>query len=82
MTNWSAERMSGASIAPRIGQYEAIPQTYHESRVKETNPELFTFETVSVGDTGGQLFFVPLDESSKENAEFILEAIKFYVNNR
>jgi hypothetical protein len=79
--NWSAERMSGASIAPRVGKYEAIPQTDHESWVKEINPELFTFETVSVGDTGGQLFFVPLDESSKENAEFILEAIKFYVNN-
>jgi hypothetical protein len=81
MTTWSQQRMSGASIAPRIGKYEAIPQTYHESRVKETNPELFSFETVSVGDTGGQLFFVPLDESSKENAEFILEAIKFYIQN-
>lgn len=73
--------MSGASLAPQIGRYEAIPQSDREYKVKVTHPHLFEFDTVSVGDGKGQLFFVPLDESSKENAEFILEAINFYIQN-
>lgn len=79
--DWSRVRMAGASIAPRTGRYEAIPQTPQEWSYKETHPHLFSFETISIGDKDGQLFFVPLDESSKKNAEFILNAINFYINN-
>ena len=76
---WSKEEIKEATIAPRIGIYEFIPQTTREEKVKEKRPDMFRFNTLSIGlNRKGQLFFVPLDESSKENAEYILRAIAAY----
>ena len=78
-TIWSKERAFNAELAPRVGKYEAIPSNAQEESIKQKHPQLFSFEAVSIGDDNGQMFLVPLDESSKETAEFILKAIKFYI---
>lgn len=78
---WTKERAINASIGARKGKYEAIPEDKRAIEVRRTHPHLFKFEAVSVGDSSGQMFFVPLDESSEETAHFILKAIKFYIEN-
>lgn len=78
MTDWSISRLSSASIAPRKGHYTAVPQTPEEYAYRDTHPELFSFEAMSVGDKGGQAFLVPLDESSEATAELIIAAINAY----
>lgn len=75
---WSLERIKGTSLAPRVGKYKVTPTSESEEKFKITHPHLFEFEAVSVGDGKGQMFLVPLDESSKETAQFILDAVKFY----
>lgn len=81
-TIWSKERAMNASLGLRKGSYEAIPEDSRAREVKRTHPHLFKFQAVSVGDKSGQMFFVPLDESSEETASFILEAIKFYIEHK
>lgn len=76
--NWSSDRLKRASIGVRENKYEAIPTSPQEMQAKETYPQLFEFNAVSVGDENGQAFLVPLDESSKETAEYILRAIATY----
>lgn len=80
-TVWTKDRLLAAGLAPREGKYEVIPATPHEEYMKAKHPHLFSFQAVSIGDDSGQLCFVPLDESSEESAQFIVEAIKFYVNH-
>lgn len=75
---WSKERIKNAIIGLREGEYEAIAKLPHEIICKLNHPELFKFKAISIGDNKGQAFIVPLDESSKETAEFILRAIKAY----
>ena len=78
---WTKKEALGASLAPRKGTYEVLPASVIELGFKQTHPHLFTFEAVSVGDENGQMFLVPLDESSEETVKFILKAIKFYAKN-
>lgn len=80
-TVWTKDRLLAAGLAPREGKYEVIPATPHEEFMKTLHPHLFSFNAVSIGDDSGQLCVVPLDESSKESAQFIVEAIKFYVKH-
>jgi hypothetical protein len=75
---WSLERLKKAKLGVRVATYEAIPANAHEAEMKESHPELFKFEAISIGDDSGQAFLVPLDESSKETAELIIEAIAAY----
>jgi len=77
-TIWNKERIKKAKIAPRIGIYETIPQSTKETQAKQDYPDIFKFKNISIGDGEGQAFFVPLDESSCETAEYILRAIKAY----
>jgi hypothetical protein len=77
-TVWTSTRLKKARINVRSGKYEAIPSTPREEAIKEEYPEIFKFEAISIGDNGGQAFFVPLDESSRETAEYILRAIAAY----
>lgn len=77
-TIWNKERIKRVTIAPRIGIYEAIPQNLDEIQAKKNHPHIFKFKTLSIGDENGQAFFIPLDESSRENAEYIIRAIKAY----
>lgn len=75
---WDKERLKSAAIGARAAKYEAIPADEQEEKHKVENPELFSFFAVSVGDEEGQAFFVPLDESDRDTAEYILRAIEAY----
>jgi len=75
---WTPQRIKMARIGIRTAEYEGIPSTIHESLVKQAHPELFKFTAISIGDNSGQAFLVPLDESSKETADYILRAIAAY----
>lgn len=75
---WSPERLKQAKIGVRIAAYEAIPATIHEAAMKQKHPQMFKFEAISVGDDNGQAFIVPLDESSRDVAEYIIRAIAAY----
>lgn len=75
---WDIERIKGASIAPRTAEYNVIPANDEEDAVKKEHPEIFNFKAISIGDNGGQLFLVPLDESDRGTAEYILRAISAY----
>lgn len=75
---WDKERIKNVSIAPRIGTYEGIPATPEEEQAKKIHLEIFKFSAISIGDEAGQAFFVPLDESDRETAEYIIRAIKAY----
>lgn len=75
---WSLERLKKAKFGVRVATYEAIPANAHEAEMKESHPQLFKFEAISIGDDSGQAFLVPLDESSKETAELIIKAIAAY----
>ena len=78
MKKWSIKRIKNASIGMFSANYEVIPNTEETIKAKEAYPHLFSFKAISVGDKNGQAFIVPLDESSKETAEYILRAIKAY----
>lgn len=75
---WSVERLKHACIAPKVATYDCEPNSSAGYAAKLTNPEIFKFEAISIGDEGGQAFIVPLDESCKETAEYILRAIAAY----
>lgn len=75
---WSKERIKNVNFGINSARYNIKPKTRHLKELEKKHPELFNFEAISIGDNDGQLFFVPLDESSKENAEYILRAIKAY----
>lgn len=78
MSSWDLDRLCGASLAPKKATYKAVPSTPYQIAVSETNPELFEFEAVSVGDDEGQAFIIPLDESSEEVAGIVIKALEFY----
>ncbi|MCK5606800.1 hypothetical protein KAR91_33165 [Candidatus Pacearchaeota archaeon] len=75
---WGKERLKKATINVRVARYEAHPANEREEAYKRTNPEIFNFDAISIGDEDGQAFLVPLDESDRETAEFIVRAIKAY----
>lgn len=75
---WSPERLKQAKIGVRIAAYKAIPATPYEAAMEEINPQMFNFDAISVGDDNGQAFIVPLDESSRDVAEYIIRAIAAY----
>jgi hypothetical protein len=75
---WDIERLKAATTGERIGQYEGIPATAREEAIKKSHPHTFSFQAVSIGDSGGQAFLVPLDESSEATAKLILRAIAAY----
>ena len=75
---WKPDEIKKASINVRSAKYEAIPANEYEEKVKKEHPEIFSFEAISIGDKKGQAFIVPLDESSRETAEYILRAIAAY----
>ena len=77
-TIWNIQRLKAASIGPRTATYQGVPSTRKAEQVQKRKPEIFEFEAVSIGDENGQAFLVPLDESSKETAEYILRAIAAY----
>jgi hypothetical protein len=76
--DWSSARLKKATLGKCVGRYEAMSVTPQEAEVKKQYPEMFTFDAVSIGDKKGQAFLVPLDDSSKETAEYILRAIAAY----
>jgi hypothetical protein len=76
--NWGINRLKGASIAPNVAEYEAIPSTSEQQYFKQIKPELFKFQAISIGDENGQAFIVPLDESGRGTAELILKALAAY----
>lgn len=75
---WNPERLKNAKIGVRTATYEGIPATPNEAAMKQKHPQLFKFNAISVGDDNGQAFIVPLDESSREVAEYIIRAIAAY----
>lgn len=75
---WNTERIKGATLGLTSATYEAVNLTAEQELIKQSFPHIFKFEAISIGDGKGQLFLVPLDESSKENAEYILRAIAAY----
>lgn len=80
-TLWTPERLKKASINVRSAKYEAVPATPREEAIKKDHPEIFEMKAISVGDNNGQAFIVPLDESSRETAEYILRAIAAYAGD-
>lgn len=78
MSDWDLDRLCGASLAPKKATYKVVPTKEYQIAVFKTNPELFEFEAVSVGDDDGQAFIIPLDESSEEVADLVITALKFY----
>lgn len=78
MKIWNKERIKNATFGLHKATYNINAETESMKQLKEKHPNLFEFEAISIVDRNGQLFFVPLDESSKENAEYILRAIKAY----
>lgn len=79
-TVWKPSRLKNATIGVRAATYEAHPKPNDLKGLilREKHPEIFTFEAISIGDDTGQAFIVPLDESSRETAEYILRAIAAY----
>ena len=75
---WTPKRLKGATVGLREAVYEALPGSKMEAKIKDELPELFRFKAISVGDENGQAFLVPLDESSRETAMYILRAIAAY----
>ena len=76
---WNKDIIKKAMIGARTATYKPAAQSAYQKLMEETHPEMFQFKALSVGcDEIGQLFIVPLDESSKENAEYILRAIRAY----
>ena len=76
---WNVEELKSIKIGARTANYEALPATILEKEMKKKQPQLFTFEAISIGkDDKGQAFLVPLDESSRETAEYIIRAIIAY----
>ena len=81
---WSSKRLKAASIGKKAAgyvvtaEYVLIPESGHERSIYEAHPERLSFSAISVGDSSGQAFLVPLDESSRETAEYILRAIAAY----
>ena len=82
-TTWTPSRLKNATIGVRTATYEGHPGSHDIKAlvIKEKHPEIFTFEAISIGDDTGQAFIVPLDESSRETAEYILRAIAAYKEN-
>lgn len=79
--DWSLKRLQGAAIAPKEALYDVTPLCRSEAEIAEvrkSNPELFKFKAISVGDGHGQAFIVPLDESGRGTAELIIKALKAY----
>lgn len=81
--DWSLERLQNARIAPLEATYEVTPAeglytNEYIEKVKLSHPDIFKFKAISVGDSGGQAFLVPLDESGRGTAELILKALKAY----
>jgi len=75
---WSVERIKGAVIGTRSSEYLANPKSEYEKNMFKTYPHLANFEALSIGDIAGQALLIPLDESSREVAEYVLRAIKAY----
>lgn len=65
------------SIHPRVGKYRAIPSSREEAEALEKIGGL-EFEALSVGTEDGQIAIIPLDESSRANAERIVYLLKFH----
>ncbi|MEE9374514.1 MAG: hypothetical protein V3V00_15775 [Saprospiraceae bacterium] len=78
MSKWNIKRIKNATIAPRVAKYAGIPANEREEKIKKSHPLLFNFNALSVGDDTGQAFIIPLDESDRELAEYILRAINAY----
>jgi hypothetical protein len=78
MMDWSIDRLKKATLGEKSGSYKVIPKTERELNISKINPEIFEFEAISIGDRSGQALFIPLDESSKKTAEYILRAIASY----
>jgi hypothetical protein len=76
--NWKPDELKAASIGSRTAKYDGIPANDYERQMRQKHPEKFTFDAISIGDKNGQAFMVPLDESSRETAEYILRAIAAY----
>lgn len=65
------------SVAPRAARYQVVnddPKV--QARLEALGLDKFT--ALSIGTESGQLCIVPLDESSRENAEFIVRACNAY----
>jgi len=75
---WDKERLKKVGFGVKKANYECIPKNSDEIAVAKRYPEIFKFEALSIGDAEGQAFIVPLDESCKETAEYIMRAIKAY----
>lgn len=78
MKDWSLERLKRATKGSLIAEYEGFPENFIGKELKKSNPDIFKFKAISVGDKEGQCFLVPLDESSEETCNLILKAIQFY----
>lgn len=74
---WDKNRIKQASLSDVSARYKALP-TLEQIEMAKDHPEIFEFEAISVGDSDGQCFFIPLDESDKDTAEYIIRAIKAY----
>lgn len=72
---WTPKRLKRATLGKRSGEYEAVPASISE---RMALGDRVRFQAVSVGDSRGQAFIIPLDESSVETAEYILRAIAAY----
>ena len=73
---WNKDRIAKASLAPRTAQYEVIPVSDQEKAAKIAHPQLFNFHALSIGDDGGQLCFIPLDEADRESAKLLIKIIE------
>lgn len=78
---WDKLRIKSASIGVRIGAYKALPANDIEKKQLEAHPEIMFFNAISIGDDDGQAFIVPLDDSDRETAEYILRALKAYTGD-
>ena len=78
MSKWENERIKNVNIGSLSAVYKVTPVSYAEKQAFKTNPEIFEFEALSIGNNAGQMCIIPLDDSSKENAEYIVEALKYY----
>ena len=72
---WTKERLKNIYIAPKKVRYKVIPITSEEKVKAKRHPEILEFDALSVGDENGQAFIVPLDESSREVAEIIINTL-------
>ncbi len=78
MSKWENERIKNVYIGPLSAAYKVTPTSYAEKQAFKTKPEMFEFEALSIGDNAGQMCIIPLDDSSRENAEYIIKALKYY----